>query len=306
MGNTFQGFDDLGDEFDDVQVAAGKPETLESASGNKSIQHKGEFKEKCPKCAGSGRYHRVTEHGLGCLKCKGTGFLWFKTSASDRAEKRKKAASKAVVKGEQNIASFEILNPEISTWWNGSNGDFEFARSLKEWVRKNGDLTPGQLGAAKRCIAKLAEMALARKEREQQAVDGGKLDVSAVTKAFGHAKSCGIKRPKMRLLTGDTEPTASIVISEAASHSVNAGSLYVKSPEGLYLGKITKGLYFRSRDVDNTLETNIRQALSNPSASAVAYGRRTGECSCCGRELTNAESIERGIGPICEGNFGFC
>lgn len=301
MGSTFQGFDDLGDELNDIPVTAGIPETLESASGNKSLQHKGEFKEKCPKCAGSGRYHRITEHGIGCLKCKGTGFLWFKTSASDRAAKREKAASKAVIKGEQNVGAFEILNPEIATWWNGANGDFEFARSLKEWVRKNGDLTPGQLGAAKRCIAKLAEMAVARQEREKQAVDGGKLDVSAITKSFGHAKSCGIKRPKMRLLFGDD----GMVISEAASHSVNAGSLYVKAKDGLYLGKITKGLFFRSRDVDDAMETNIRESLSNPSASAVAYGRRTGECSCCGRELTNGESIERGIGPICADNFGF-
>ena len=301
MCDKFKGFGDLGSEFDDVPVAAGIPDSMESASGNKSIQNKGEFKEKCPKCAGTGRYHRVTEHGLGCLKCKGTGFLWFKTSTADRAEKRKKSASKAVIKGEQNVGAFEILNPEIAAWWNGSNGDFEFARSLKEWVRKNGDLTSGQLGAAKRCIAKLAEMAVARQEREQHAVDGGKLDVSAITKSFGHAKSCGIKRPKMRLLFGDD----GMVISEAASHSVNACSLYVKAKDGLYLGKITKGLFFRSRDVDGAMETNIRESLSNPSASAVAYGRRTGECSCCGRELTNAESIERGIGPICADNFGF-
>lgn len=32
---------------------------------------------------------------------------------------------------------------------------------------------------------------------------------------------------------------------------------------------------------------------------ASAYGHLTGRCGCCGRLLTNEESIERGIGPIC-------
>jgi hypothetical protein len=37
----------------------------------------------------------------------------------------------------------------------------------------------------------------------------------------------------------------------------------------------------------------------------VAYGKRTGACSCCGRELTNGESIDRGIGPICAEKYGW-
>ena len=33
--------------------------------------------------------------------------------------------------------------------------------------------------------------------------------------------------------------------------------------------------------------------------------RLTGACSCCGRELTNQVSIDRGIGPICAVKFGW-
>lgn len=33
------------------------------------------------------------------------------------------------------------------------------------------------------------------------------------------------------------------------------------------------------------------------------YGQGTGTCGICGAELTNAESIERGIGPICASKF---
>lgn len=38
-------------------------------------------------------------------------------------------------------------------------------------------------------------------------------------------------------------------------------------------------------------------------AEAQTYGRRTGSCCVCGRELTKRESIERGIGPVCAGGF---
>ena len=36
---------------------------------------------------------------------------------------------------------------------------------------------------------------------------------------------------------------------------------------------------------------------------AEAFGQRTGICAMCGAVLTNPESVERGIGPICAGKF---
>jgi hypothetical protein len=36
---------------------------------------------------------------------------------------------------------------------------------------------------------------------------------------------------------------------------------------------------------------------------AASFGRRTGRCMMCGRTLTNAESIDAGIGPICGGRL---
>lgn len=60
-----------------------------------------------------------------------------------------------------------------------------------------------------------------------------------------------------------------------------------------------------------------RQPVETPAASAIAWVLRqvekkqfdklsqsveimhTGKCICCGRELTDAESIDSGLGPIC-------
>ena len=45
-------------------------------------------------------------------------------------------------------------------------------------------------------------------------------------------------------------------------------------------------------------------AATDPLAAAIAYGRETGSCSCCGRELTNKVSIDLGIRPICREKWG--
>jgi hypothetical protein len=44
---------------------------------------------------------------------------------------------------------------------------------------------------------------------------------------------------------------------------------------------------------------------ADPEQAAVAYGKRFGQCSVCARELTNEDSINRGIGPICAERFGW-
>lgn len=45
-------------------------------------------------------------------------------------------------------------------------------------------------------------------------------------------------------------------------------------------------------------------AVGAEEASA-AYGREIGHCGVCGRQLTNDESRERGIGPVCAGKMGW-
>lgn len=50
----------------------------------------------------------------------------------------------------------------------------------------------------------------------------------------------------------------------------------------------------------------VRKLTSDDRATlekAQEYGRRTKRCAVCGRLLTNAESVARGIGPICAQAF---
>ena len=125
---------------------------------------------------------------------------------------------------------------------------------------------------------------------------GAEITVKAIADAFASATSQGIKRPKLRLDT--------FVFARAHDTGRNAGSIYVTEHQ-TYLGKVTDGRFYQSRDCDDPTRDRIVTAASDPHASAKAYGQRTGQCSCCGRELTNAESIALSSGPICRDKFGW-
>lgn len=59
----------------------------------------------------------------------------------------------------------------------------------------------------------------------------------------------------------------------------------------------------RSRD----LRTTYVNAIINqgPEECMLRYGREIGQCGHCGRTLTNDESREIGIGPVCRGKVQF-
>ncbi len=47
----------------------------------------------------------------------------------------------------------------------------------------------------------------------------------------------------------------------------------------------------------------LREFDADPLAAAMKYGKLSGRCCSCGRDLTDPESIERGIGPRCMMRF---
>lgn len=59
------------------------------------------------------------------------------------------------------------------------------------------------------------------------------------------------------------------------------------------------GFEYTGRKPLHTLTAEHRMTLDE----AKAYGKVTGTCCNCGRLLTNEESIDAGIGPICAGKF---
>jgi hypothetical protein len=48
----------------------------------------------------------------------------------------------------------------------------------------------------------------------------------------------------------------------------------------------------------------IHRIEEDPKGAAIRYGRELGVCSICGHTLTDPDSIENGIGPVCATKFG--
>jgi hypothetical protein len=122
------------------------------------------------------------------------------------------------------------------------------------------------------------------------------IDVTKITEAFERAHKAGLKRPKVRF--------QSIEFSRAPDTGKNPGAIYVKSGEE-YLGKVLSGRFYPVKACDEARRAEIVTIAADPGAAAKAHGLKVGWCSCCGRELTDPNSIALGIGPICAEKYGW-
>jgi hypothetical protein len=278
-------FSDL-DDLPEYETAA--QQEIAPHKGPRTAPTGGRFVEVCSKCHGSGIWQ-----GRGqCFACKGRGQTTFARSAEDRAKDRAKRAAK---KEKARLDWANAHKAEID-WMYAKAPTFSFARSMVDAVAQYGELTENQLATVQRLMAADAERsARFAAERAEREANAPKVSAEAVETSLRTALSNGLKNPKLRLDT--------FTFSLAKAHSKNAGAIYV-TEDGEYLGKIVDGKFVRVWACKPETETRVVCAASNPAAAAEAYGRRTGSCSCCGRELTAADSIARAIGPICASKFG--
>lgn len=304
-------FDDLeGEEFsvprseqDVARAAALVTRTVERTAEGRNYrsaadrsQESGDLHwEKCDKCQGTGRFVAWSGRVLGaCRKCNGKGQLGFKVPKDVREAARDRAVERKANRLAEDRAAWVAANPEVAAWvFEAAETGFEFAVSLQAALDKYGSLTENQTAAALRCVEKRRA---ARAAAEERAAAAPTVSVARIEEAFATARSHQIKFPKLRLLD--------YVFSPAGANSRNPGAIYVKSGEQ-YLGKVQGGRFLAARDCSPDQEREIVAAATDPAAAAVAYGRRTGSCAICSRELTRGESIDRGIGPICAERFGW-
>ena len=229
----------------------------------------------CTACAGTGNWvsPRGAKSGK-CFVCKGSGK--FLTDPRTRAKNR--------------------------------------AASLIEQVNQRGTLSDNQVAAAERMIAKTETTRAANQAARE--VNKVEVDLAPIRVMFEAAVRSGHKRPVYR--------AEGLVISRAPDSGKNPGALYVKDTGSTYGGKVVEATYspnydgnradfaHYSYDVKNetgkvvetvTVRQSATEALNkiaaDPREASATWGRRTGSCSCCGRELTKTASIEAGIGPIC-------
>lgn len=254
---------------------------------------------QCDRCRGSGQ----TPWGK-CFRCGGSGratarrqLLTDPTSIVRRqrgAQRRSKTQAQESAQRVAQTEEFTEKHGDVVRYLGERASRWDFARSLIGDLIRTGGLTDGQLAAARKAMQRDVERVAAR---EATATSVAGVGLTRLLEAFATAAAAGVKRPKVRV--GD------LVFSVANAHSRNVGCVYVKA-DGVYQGKITaEGRFYVSQEARAGIQPEVEAIARDPKAAAIAHGQRTGTCSVCGAELTNGESIARGIGPICAERFGW-
>ena len=170
----------------------------------------------------------------------------------------------------------------------------QFAQDL---ARKFNKLSPAQYAWAH----KLAVDNVKKQPNVAQVSDAQVSQFEALFNAFEAAKAKGAKRLTLRFNGVNVKPNRDLTALWVTSQTETEQGNYGLQPK--YLGKVTR-ISMDSRLSDDVKEV-IMLASKDPLTAAIQYGKVSGECSCCGRELTDPQSIERGIGPICATKFGW-
>lgn len=241
----------------------------------------------CAACNGTGRYRgvRVHQEESECFACNGRGY--FKSSERERAQRREYERARKLREHDERRAEWESGNPGLAEFLRDAGSWSDFARDLYASLANHGRLTERQTAAAQRMREKVEQ------RKAERSAAAAEVNLSPISALFDGAVASGFKRPTYR--------AEGLVLSRAPDHGRNPGAIYVKADSGEYMGKVQGGEYRGKHAAIPALEA----IASDPLEAAVRHGRKTGRCSCCGRELTNAESIELGIGPICRSKWGW-
>lgn len=249
----------------------------------------------CPKCSGTG----MTRWGR-CFSCQGKG----------KRTVRSVAASKGAQTARENLAAKlndTMQTPEYAYVLKRMNKGSTFYASIFEKVGTYGDFSEKVIQIIRTDMAKDAEFYAKRREEgsKSQAEKSGSVDLTAVHALFSKATSKGLKTPIFR--------GAKVTVKQAKKYE---GVLYVTDTvSDTYLGKIANGRFEARREATAETLPELRMICDDPEKALFAYSRSTAEydadgkiisvgCGICGTQMTNPESIERGIGPICAGKWG--
>ena len=158
-------------------------------------------------------------------------------------------------------------------------------------ARKFNKLSPAQYAWAHKLAVDNVKVAPVKSNEPSQ--------FEALFAAFQAAKNKGAKRLTLRFEGVNVKPNRDNTVLWVTSQSETEMGEYGLKPK--YLGKVT------TAGCDSRLSDDVKAiimgAANDPLNAAIRYGKVSGECSCCGKELTVKESIDRGIGPICARKF---
>lgn len=194
--------------------------------------------------------------------------------------------------------AFINQHSDLVAFMNANANWNNFFASLTSQISAGRGLSDTQTAAAYSSMVKIKmKQAIKAEAVANGKTDAQVVDLSSIKRMFDNAAASGLKRLAYR--------ANGLVISPAAASGRNPGALYVKLEEsGDYQGKVFENTFHPTFSCTDATKAALNEIAANPGEAARLYGKKTGRCACCGKELTNAVSIEMGIGPICAGKWG--
>lgn len=289
--------DELNDSLDDIFGVGTDKVLTQSPAAREHIARTTApgFVQQCWKCRGTGQ----TRWGA-CFACKGAGGKTFKTSPEARAKASEQRAERKATRELDAIQTWKAENRAAYEWLVATAPRWDLAQSLLNGLHRYGSLTEKQLAIVTKGIARDAARSAERAQKASSAplvaVAGVDSLKAAFDRAIAYTAEKGLKlSPRITV--------AGITISPAKATSANPGALYVKNGS-TYLGKVTGGRFFASRDCTPEAESKVLGFISDPADAAKVYGQTTGTCCVCNATL-RSEWKHKGIGPICAEKFGW-
>lgn len=222
-----------------------------------------------------------------------------KMTAGIRAVQNQARVARKFQKVLDKQREWKTANAVLFAWMETQRFQSNFISSLLSWIRTHGELTPGQQSAAVAAMKRHGEVQEARYVAQvARAESAPVVTVEEIEKLFAKALSNRVARPKLRIANFQFKP--------ASQTGVNPGAIYVtdRTPDRNYLGKILNGRFFKVGACGTDTEAKIVEVCKDPQTAIIAHGKEYGQCSICGRQLEDAESVARGVGPICADNYG--
>lgn len=128
------------------------------------------------------------------------------------------------------------------------------------------------------------------------------LDLTGVVKFLKDAQDRGLKSPKLRVLALDQKSELRVAITKTG---IAPGSLSVASDVQGFIGCVRPdGRTTGQLAGDTLLQAYLVQVALDPITAAKQFAALMGRCSFCGKELTDAGSVEVGYGPVCAAHWG--
>lgn len=163
-------------------------------------------------------------------------------------------------------------------------GDFDYMLDMRATVLRRGCLSDGQAKGVLNCMAAAGRRAVRAESlptlRVERMIPSGTYDAHGITLRvrLSDDGSAAVSTPDAASAWGWSR-----VAIIGPNHDVNPG--WAATPDRLLA---IRDLFSKAADL---------------MVAATDYGKRTGRCGICGRELTDPASIAAGIGPICAGRL---